>query len=111
MNRARKINLLCKIAQSGERRRERDKIRQTEERAGMTLTDFENRVASIILSNQLGIDSSDIDVDGPQYLQSILENPDIFTRDDFEFPYSFLSDRKSPQDYVDYLKSQNIILR
>lgn len=114
MSRLDSLKRLCKIAQSFEEASEHEKIRQTEERAGMSLNDFEDKVGKLIVSKSLtrgGFEFDEIDVGGRLILERLLEGPSIWSDDTFEYPYDFLTTGRTPEDYVSYLEDKKIILR
>ena len=114
MSRFEKLRELLKFAQSSEADLDMQKIKQTEERVGASLDDFENEVASILLAKQMGLEGADIggiSVEGSIVLEALLDGADIWSDPTFRYPYDFFSDGKSPQEYVDYLEEKNIILR
>lgn len=117
MSRLENLKRLRKIAQSYEQYSEEEKIRQTEERVGMSLNDFENEVGSILISKSLeraGFEFDEIDTGGRIILERLLGSPEVWSDDRFEYPYSFLHKKRTPKDYVDYLveyfKDKNIPL-
>lgn len=114
MSRFEKLRELFKFAQSSEADLDMQKIKQTEERVGASLDEFENEVASILLAKQMGLEGADIggiSVEGSIVLEALLDGADIRSDPTFRYPYNFLSDGKSPQEYADYLEEKNIILR
>ena len=114
MSRLENLKRLRKIAQSYEQDTEEEKIRQTEARVGMSLNDFENEVGSILMSRSLkraGFEFDEIDTEGRIILERLLSRPEVWSDDSFEYPYSFLHNKRTPEDYVSYLEDKNIILR
>tara|TARA_B100001094_G_scaffold91497_2_gene87485 strand:- start:7695 stop:8039 length:345 start_codon:yes stop_codon:yes gene_type:complete len=113
MSRLDALKNLRKIAQSYEQYSEEEKIRQTEKRVGMSLADFENKVGSILISKSLkraGFEFDEINAGGRIVLERILSNPEVWSDDRFEYPYDFLQEKKTPEEYVAYLERKNIIL-
>jgi hypothetical protein len=115
MNRLNRLARILKIAQISDAGSEDHKIRQTEERAGMTLEEFENKVARLILkerirSEEIGIemDMSELEIDGPAMVRALLDDADKVADPAF-FPYTFLSERKTPEDYFNFLKGNGVI--
>ena len=114
MSRFKALKRLCKIAQSSEKASEFEKIKQTEERMGMSLNDFEDKIGSLIVSRSLrrgGFEFDEIDVGGRIILERLLEDSNIWSDDTFEYPYDFLTTGRTPEEYVSYLEDKNIILR
>jgi len=118
MNRLNRLARILKIAQMSDAGSEDHKIRQTEERAGMTLEEFENKVARLILkerirseeTEEIGIemDMSELEIDGPTMVRALLDGADKVADPAF-FPYTFLSERKTPEDYFNFLKQNGVI--
>lgn len=111
MNRFEKIRELFKFAQSFEAALDMQKIKQTEERAGTSLDDFQNEVASILLAKQMGLEGADIggvSVEGSIILEALLDGADVWSDPTFEYPYDFLVADKSPQQYADYLEEKTL---
>ena len=114
MSRLENLKRLRKIAQSYEQDAEEEKIRQTEARVGMSLNDFENEVGSILMSRSLkraGFEFDEIDAGGRIILEKLLNKPEVWSDDSFKYPYDFLREKRTPEDYIAYLESRNIILR
>ena len=98
MSRLENLKRLRKIAQSYEQDSEEEKIRQTEARVGMSLTDFENEVGSILISKSLkraGFEFDEIDTGGRIILERLLSNPEVWSDDSFEYPYDFLQRKRT----------------
>lgn len=113
MSRLKSLKKLYKIAHSSEQSSELRKIKQTEERVGMKLSEFEDKVGVLIISKGLkrsGFEFDELEVGGRDILEEILQNPNVWSDRTFEYPYDFLSAGRTPEEYVLYLEDKNIIL-
>ena len=114
MSRLNSLKKFYKIAQSYEKFFEEEKIKETEDRIGMSLSNFEDEVVKLIVSKSLtrgGFDFDEIDVGGRLILERLLEGPGIWSDNTFEYPYDFLTTGRTPKEYVSYLEDKKIILR
>ena len=88
---------------SGEAALEGAKVKATEARAGITIDEFESRIENFI--HMHGNTQTDLRAILEKELRkefSIHEKP-------FYFPYDYMSDLKSPEEYVFYLLDKGLI--